>query len=409
MNLYKIITTTIYGTMACGAVSAQDTVWVRKNAPSQKETYSVSFSTDGGKVFSGSECSPAYLRIFNTPTGDVTWDYELGGALLCVSGVTLSSDGTKAAAMEEMGNLLIFDYSGATPSLISTVNTGTYGAFALDFSPDGTRIVTGCTDKLMNIYSVADGVQLHSTVAHNSWVMTVDWSANGGMIATGGSDNLIKLWDSTGALIRTLTGHTGSVQSVKFSEDGNYLVSGSKDDKIKIWEVATGNVIRTMSGHKSDVMQVDVSADGNKIVSGSADSTIRIWDWDSGTQLQSFRLANAGKVYSVSFSPNNHYVAAGTANGDVQLWDINLTTATKDAISNKVQLYPNPTDGKVYIDTEGDEVEVTVMNIMGKVMLQQKVNEKLICVKLNEMPQGMYVINMLHKTGSKRQAQVMKL
>jgi len=408
MNNYKLLAYIAFSAVVSNSAIAQDTIWVRKNAPTIKETYSVSFSADGEKVFSGSECSPAYLRIFNAATGNVTWDYELGGTLLCVSGVKLSSDGLKAAAMEEMGNLLIFDYTGATPSLISTVNTGTYGAFALDFSPDGTRIVTGCTDKLMNIYRVADGVQLHSTIAHTSWVMSVDWSPNGTMIATGGSDNLIKLWDTAGVLIRTLTGHTGSVQSVKFSEDGNYLVSGSKDDKIKIWDVATGTVVRTISGHKNDVMQVDVSADGSKIASGSTDSTIRIWNWNTGTQLQSFRLANAGKVYSVCFAPNNHFLAAGTSNGDVQLWDINLTTEIKETATNKTLLYPNPTDGKVYINTDGDADKITVIDIMGKLVDQRRITEKLICVDLTGMPEGMYMISLLHKNGKVQQLKVMK-
>jgi len=143
-------------------LKAQDTVWVRKNAPYQRETYAVSFSNDGSKVFSGSECSPSYLRIFNTADASLLWNYETTGSLMCIQGVKFSSDGSRAAAMEEMGNLLLFDYTTSTPTLINTVNTGTSGAFSLAFSPGGNKIVTGCINKKMNIYNVGDG-SLYST------------------------------------------------------------------------------------------------------------------------------------------------------------------------------------------------------------------------------------------------------
>lgn len=374
---------------------SQDTVWVRKNAPTQKETYAVSFSADGSKVFSGSECSPSYLRIFNSATGNITWDYELGSSLMCVQGVKLSSDGTKAAAMEEMGNLLIFDYSTATPTLTHTVSTGTSGAFALDFSPEGNKIVTGCISKKMNIYNFSDGSLLHSVDAHSSWVLSVDWSSAGGQIVSGGSDNLVKLWDTAGNLIRTMTGHTGAVQSVKFSIDGQYIISASKDKKIKIWETATGNLIRTISGHTGFVMQADISDDGTKIVSGSEDSTIRVWNFNTGTQTNSFRLPQGGKVYTVDISPDGRYVAAGTSTGDVQLWDLEKTTGINDISKDGslATVYPNPVFEQLFIKAEGKKIYSAIVSDMtGKVVFKQTVDSDEARIKLDALETGYYIL-----------------
>src|SRR5467141_2677177 len=44
------------------------------------------------------------------------------------------------------------------------------------------------------------------------------------------------------------TGHTRSANAVAFSADDRWLASGGKDNIIKIWELATGNVLRTLYG-----------------------------------------------------------------------------------------------------------------------------------------------------------------
>lgn len=51
-------------------------------------------------------------------------------------------------------------------------------------------------------------------------------------------DKTIKIWElSSGQLTRTLTGHKGSVFAVAVSPDGKYIASGSTDQTIKIWEL----------------------------------------------------------------------------------------------------------------------------------------------------------------------------
>ena len=56
-----------------------------------------------------------------------------------------------------------------------------------------------------------------------------------------------------GERIKTLTGHFFPIISVVFSADGEYLASGSSDNTIRVWRVSSGERIKTLRGHTSFV------------------------------------------------------------------------------------------------------------------------------------------------------------
>src|SRR6185295_19961741 len=118
------------------------------------------------------------------------------------------------------------------------------------------------------------------------------------------------------------SGHTKSANAVAFSSDNRWLASGGKDNLIKIWDLANGNVLRTLYGHTSNVNALAVSPDGKLLASGSGDinderdlgtftqggvvggsedNTVRIWSVQTGQQLQVFR-GHELPVAAVAFS-----------------------------------------------------------------------------------------------------------
>ena len=77
---------------------------------------------------------------------------------------------------------------------------------------------------------------------HTSSVWSVAFSPDGRHIVSGSSDRTIQLWDAqTGGQVgNPLQGHTFSVWSVAFSPDGRHIVSGSGDGTIRLWDAQTG-------------------------------------------------------------------------------------------------------------------------------------------------------------------------
>jgi WD40 repeat protein len=75
--------------------------------------------------------------------------------------------------------------------------------------------------------------------AHTSEVTCAAVNPRGSLIATGGVDAVVKLWDfSSGALLGSWAGHTGPVSKVSFSPDDNQLASVGKDGSMVLWRTS---------------------------------------------------------------------------------------------------------------------------------------------------------------------------
>jgi WD40 repeat protein len=115
------------------------------------------------------------------------------------------------------------------------------------------------------------------------------------MLASGGTDGILRLWDVSGTKqqpLRELKGHKHDIISVVFSPDGSQLVSGSYDRTVRLWSVAGGKVLKvfiTQIGTIfSDVAKLHVTfhPNGKQVASCSNDDTVRVWtvcEWSDRT------------------------------------------------------------------------------------------------------------------------------
>lgn len=189
---------------------------------------------------------------------------------------------------------------------------------------------------------------------HQGSVNAVAVSPNGNLIASGSSDNTVKLWSAvTGALIRTLEGHTNTVRSVTFSPNGQFLVSGSADGTVRCRRVSDGAVLRIFTGH-GDVYSVSV-APNNNLIAATAGNQVYLWRLSDGALVRIFYGATS-TIYSVNFSPNGELLVAGGNDRSVRVWRVSngsliRTLTGHTSAINAVAFSP---DGTVIASGSGD-------------------------------------------------------
>ena len=250
--------------------------------------------------------------------------------------VAYSPDGTKLTVASSIG---IWIYNAQTWEELDLLTEHTTLVRSVAFSPDGNTIASGSSDDTIRLWNAHTGNHIRTLSGHTGSVYSVAFSPDGNTIASGSSDDTIRLWNAhTGNHIRTLSEHTSLVRSVAFSPDGNTIASGSSDDTIRLWNAHTGNHIRTLSGHTGTVESVAFSPDGNTIASGSWDATIRLWNAHTGNHIRTLS-EHTSLVRSVAFSPDGNKIASGSWDATIRLWDANAGTHLRTLTGHTHRVY----------------------------------------------------------------------
>jgi WD40 repeat protein len=153
------------------------------------------------------------------------------------------------------------------------------------------------------------------------------FSGDGKTLFAGCDNAVIQEWDAaSGELLRELEGHRDKVYSVECSADGKYLLSGGSFDKsLILWDVASGKPIRNLSGKSLPILNLAFSPDSKKLTVAAGEvrshqSDLSVWDLTSNSQVRTL-LGNRPGVRTLEYSSDGRYIAAACWDHDVMVWD----------------------------------------------------------------------------------------
>lgn len=213
-----------------------------------------------------------------------------------------------------------------------------------DDQEDITSFALSCDDELLVTASRAlllkqwDWKQAQCTrswrAIHTVPVASMTFDSTSTLLATGGCDGTIKIWDVVKQYCtHNLKGSSGVVHLVQFHPDISrlQLFSSSLDCGIRLWDLRSSQCVIVLQSHYSAVTALSFSPNGNTMVSSGRDKICTVWDLKTKTAKRTVPVYEA--VEGVVLLPEDedfsqigvknkdlHFVTAGSK-GILRVWE----------------------------------------------------------------------------------------
>nr|CAI5852055.1 unnamed protein product [Callosobruchus analis] len=160
-------------------------------------------------------------------------------------------------------------------------------------------LVTGYSTGEFFIYELPDVNQIHSLSISEEKIKSIALNDTGDWIALGcGGSGQLLVWEwQSETYVMKQQGHSSNMSCICYSGDGQLIATGGEDGKVKLWNVHSGFCFVTFTEHSNAVSAVAVSGAKRFVVSASYDGTVRTYDLTRYRQLSHLHIYKASAVF----------------------------------------------------------------------------------------------------------------
>jgi WD40 repeat protein len=187
---------------------------------------------------------------------------------------------------------------------------------ALAFRPDGSELAAAPKGDRLRVWMTADGRLRETIPVDRAGVMAIDWRPDGRRLVAAASDYAVELDPRSGARGLELRGHGDTVAAVDYDAAGNAIATASIDGTARVWDASAGTVRAELRGHSNVLRDVAFIAGGDRVLTAADDGTERIWAIGAGRSFPS-----PDRVIDAQFSPDGRRVATAAVDGTARVWD----------------------------------------------------------------------------------------
>lgn len=231
---------------------------------------------------------------------------------------------------------------------ITRIDTGEGPVNAIVYTPDANRLAIANSGNV-SLYDGKTSEKLAELIGHTAPVLTLTFSANSEILASGGEDKKGRMWNvRTGELMHILggetTAHKGALNTLAFSGNGEMFYSASiEDGSIRYWNPLDGGCYRA-SGGTSDMTTTTVAFSRyGEFFAEAVEMTMSIKarkfavfssETDTGNDLAPIFTKHSQKIVALTISPSGEYIATGSSDWTIEVWKVGTEPLTGMDIGN---------------------------------------------------------------------------
>jgi WD40 repeat protein len=215
-------------------------------------------------------------RITDDP--DVEWEHinltdDPGISFENIKSATYTRDGKSILVGDENGSIRRIRVSDGSSHRMYTVD-GAVAAVAI--APGGRYIAAGVSNSVY-IWDTVTGTHpvVKTTRGHD--VQALQFTPDGSSLLSGGSDGVVRSWRTVGGQQgRSYRGHNSAVTGIAIDPLNGYVVSSGEDNKVVFWDLASGGIIEQLDD-AGQIGATPLSIDGEHLVTHLIDGRVGVW------------------------------------------------------------------------------------------------------------------------------------
>ncbi|HEV2972390.1 MAG TPA: protein kinase [Pirellulales bacterium] len=248
-----------------------------------------------------------------------------------VKAVTFSPNNQYLVAVENRGQITM--WNAASDREVATLFNWrkAESGECLTFSRDGAALAES-NGGSVRVWSLVSAPEKLVLLGHTGGIPRVEFRGDGKILATGGKDQRVRLWEwKNGKMVASIP-EPGPVQAVSFSPDQRLLAVGyweDKDQGIQILDVATRKVVVTTRHDLGDINSLALfDREGQHFLAGSGDSGLSVWRMQmdrlapEAVKLERVAHQDGNRCLNLAVSPDSRWISWVDDGNTIRLWDV---------------------------------------------------------------------------------------